>query len=108
MKMLIASIRCEDLPAVQEALDRRVACLMSVTPVQAHGPEPAFVGRYRGSPFRVRRARLRLEIALDDDFVEAAARAIAGAMSAEDCHLPSEQTMFVMRAVDMECVRPGG
>ncbi len=37
--------------------------------MRGYGPEPLCTERYRGIPFRLRRSKLRLEIALEDEFV---------------------------------------
>jgi nitrogen regulatory protein PII len=108
MKMLIAFIHANDLPVVQEALDRRVVCLMSVTAVQSFGPEPAAVGTYRGAPFRIRRSRLRLEIALEDESVDAAVGAITGAASADDGDPVQECKVFAVGGEEIHGVRLSG
>ena len=76
MKLIIAIIRPENLEVVQAALHERKACLISVSQVLGDGREPGRTGIYRGTEFRVRRPKLRLEIAADDRGVEAAVEAI--------------------------------
>ncbi len=76
MKLIIAIIGSENFDAVQTALDRQVSCLVSVSQMYGYGPEPNTMGSFRGSRFRVRRSKLRLEIAIDDEYVEAAVQAI--------------------------------
>jgi nitrogen regulatory protein PII len=72
---------------------------MSTTRMFGYGPEPTEFGLYRGVKYRVRRVMLRLEIALDDEFVAPVIRAIRrteSAGQAEDC---SECKVFV---IDMD------
>jgi len=108
MKLLFAIVHHEHLTAIQEALDRHVACLMAVTPVQAHGPEPSLEGSFRGTPYRIRRSRLRLEIALDDEFVDAAGRAIASAVTPDEDDPTTSCTMFVVPVDEFEPIRLRG
>lgn len=99
MKTIIAIIRPAALEAVEQILDHGVACLMSTTRMFGYGPEPTEFGVYRGVRYRVRRAMLRLEIALDDEFVAPVIRAIRRTESpghADDC---SECMVFV---IDMD------
>jgi len=65
MKLIVAMIRPEALPAVQEALVDTEARLASVGEVSdLRRPEPNV---YRGSQYRTSRIRLRLEIMLEND-----------------------------------------
>jgi nitrogen regulatory protein PII len=99
MKTIIAIIRPGALEAIEQILDHGVACLMSTTRMFGYGPEPTEFGVYRGVRYRVRRAMLRLEIALDDEFVAPVIRAIRRTESpgrADDC---SECMVFV---IDMD------
>jgi nitrogen regulatory protein PII len=102
MKTIIAIIRPGTLEAIEQILDHGVACLMSTTQMFGYGPEPTEFGVYRGVRYRVRRAMLRLEIALDDEFVAPVIRAIRrtdSAGQAEDC---GECKVFV---IDMDDAR---
>jgi nitrogen regulatory protein PII len=65
MKLIVAMIRPETLPAIQDALaDARVR-LSSVGEVSDLRRKEASV--YRGSEYRTSRVRLRLEVAVDED-----------------------------------------
>jgi nitrogen regulatory protein PII len=81
MKLVVAMIRPETLPAVQEALADTQARLMSVGEVSDLRRPQANV--YRGAPYRVSRVRLRLEIVLGnetpvDEVVAAVSRGAGG------------------------------
>jgi nitrogen regulatory protein PII len=106
--MLIAFIRQEDLPLVQESLDRSVECLLSATAMQSHGPEPDMAGSYRGARFRVRRTRLRLEVAVDDEYADSAAAAIRRTLGSREGEWSSmERELFIVRADEMHSLGLG-
>jgi nitrogen regulatory protein P-II 1 len=81
MKLILAIIRPEKLSAVQSALEKQDADLISVSQVLGDGREPGDTEIYRGREVHVRRPKLRLEIVTDDlladGVVEAVARAAA-------------------------------
>ena len=97
MKLIIAIIRPENLAAVQAALTEREACLISVSEVLGDGREPGRTGIYRGTEFRVRRPKLRLEIAVDDWVVEGAVEAIIRAGSTGDSGQIGDCKVLVMQ-----------
>ena len=73
MKMIVVIIRPEKLEAVQKALAERDVYLMTVTDVRGCGRQRGFTEVYRGTEFKVRLLpKLKLEIAVNDAFVEAA------------------------------------
>jgi nitrogen regulatory protein PII len=96
MKLIIAIIRPENLEVVQAALHERKACLISVSQVLGDGREPGRTGIYRGTEFRVRRPKLRLEIAADDWGVEAAVEAILRVGSTGDSGQIGDCKVLVM------------
>ena len=77
MKLIVAIIRPEKLEAVQAALNERDVYLMTVTDVRGCGRQRGYTEVYRGSEFQVRLLpKLKLEIAVNDAFVEATVEAI--------------------------------
>ena len=71
MKLIIAIIRPEKLAAVQTALSEREVFLMTVTDVRGCGRQRGFTETYRGSEVVIRLlSKVKLEIAVNDDFVE--------------------------------------
>src|SRR5271169_5937945 len=77
MKMVVAIIRPEKLEAVQQALNERDVYLMTVTDVRGCGRQRGYTEVYRGTEFQVRLLpKLKLEIAVNDAFVEATIEAI--------------------------------
>src|SRR5579872_5807646 len=80
MKLIVAVIRPEKLEAVQAALNERDVYLMTVTDVRGCGRQRGYTEVYRGTEFQVRLLpKLKLEIAVNDAFVEATIEAIVHA-----------------------------
>ena len=80
MKMIVAIIRPEKLEEVQKALNERDVYLMTVSDVRGCGRQRGFTEVYRGTEFQVRLLpKLKLEIAINDAFVEATVEAIVHA-----------------------------
>ena len=76
MKMIVAIIRPEKLEAVQAALNARDVYLMTVTDVRGCGRQRGYTEVYRGSEFQIQLlSKLKLEIAVNEAFVEAAIEA---------------------------------
>lgn len=104
MKLITAIIRPEKLEAVQAALSERDVYLMTVTDVRGCGRQRGFTEVYRGTEFQVRLlSKLKLEIAVNDPFVEAAIEAIVHAARTGETGQLGDGKIFV---VDLEdCVR---
>jgi nitrogen regulatory protein PII len=98
MKLIIATIRPETFAAVQAALAAQEACLVSVSEVLGDGQEPGCTGIYWGTEFRVRRPRLRLEIAVDDWVIEGAVETIIRAGSPGNSGQIGDCKVFVMQS----------
>ncbi len=77
MKLIVAIIRPEKLEAVQVALNEHDVYLMTVSDVQGFGRQRGFTELYRGPEIAVRLLpKLKLEIAVNEEFVEPAVNAI--------------------------------
>jgi nitrogen regulatory protein P-II 2 len=77
MKMIIAIIRPERLEAVQTALGAHEIYLMTVSDVRGCGRQRGFTEQYRGNQVVIRLlSKVKLEIAVNDNFVEPAVEAI--------------------------------
>ena len=71
MKLVIGIVRPEKANDVLEAHYRADVCGISISRVQGHGGELERVETYRGTTVKMGLAdKLRLEIAVSDDFVE--------------------------------------
>lgn len=77
MKLIIAYIRPENLPAVKQALFEREVFKLSVTNALGCGQQKGYHETYRGADIEVTLLKkVRLEIAVNDDFVEPTVEAI--------------------------------
>jgi nitrogen regulatory protein P-II 2 len=80
MKMIVAIIRPERLEAVQTALGAHEIYLMTVSDVRGCGRQRGFTEQYRGNQVLIRLlSKVKLEIAVNDNFVEPAVTAIKAA-----------------------------
>lgn len=96
MKMIVAIIRPEKLEAVQTALNEKDVYLMTVSDVRGCGRQRGFTEVYRGTEFVVRLLpKLKLEIAVNDAFVEAAIEAIVHAARSGDAGQVGDGKIFV-------------
>src|SRR6478672_6868514 len=77
MKLIIAIIRPEKLEAVQDALNEREVYLMTVSDVRGCGRQRGYTETFRGGKIQLRLvSKVKLEIAVNDDFVKPTVDAI--------------------------------
>lgn len=77
MKLVIAYIRPERLTAVKQELYKKQIYSMTVTNVLGSGRQKGFTETYRGVVMEVNLLKkVRLEVGINDDFVDAALDAI--------------------------------
>ncbi|MBN1408214.1 MAG: P-II family nitrogen regulator [Calditrichaceae bacterium] len=77
MKLVIAYIRPESLPAVKQALFEREIFKISVTNALGCGQQKGYHETYRGADIEVTLLKkVRLEIAVNEDFVQPTIEAI--------------------------------
>lgn len=108
MKMIVAIIRPDRLEAVQAALNERDIYLMTVSDVRGCGRQRGYTEVYRGSEFQVRLLpKLRVEIAVNDAFVEAAIEALVHASRTGDVGQIGDGKIFVLSLEDCVRVRTG-
>jgi nitrogen regulatory protein P-II 2 len=108
MKMIVAIIRVEKLEAVQAALAERDVYLMTVSDVRGCGRQRGFTEVYRGTEFQVRLLpKLKIEIAVNDAFVEAAIEAIVHAARSGDTGQIGDGKIFVQPIDDAVRIRTG-
>ena len=108
MKMIVAIIRPEKLEAVQNALKEVDIYLMTVTDVRGCGRQRGFTEVYRGQEFQVRLLpKLKLEIAVNDAFVEAAIEAIVHSGRTGDTGQVGDGKIFVQPLEDCVRIRTG-
>jgi nitrogen regulatory protein P-II 2 len=108
MKLIVAVIRPEKLEAVQRALNEYAVYLMTVSDVRGCGRQRGFTEVYRGSEFQVRLLpKLKLEIAVNDAFVDAAVEAIVHASRTAETGQIGDGKIFVMPLDDCVRIRTG-
>lgn len=79
MKLIIAYIQPHKLQDVKKALYKAEVCKMSVTNALGCGEQHGYEESYRGIKFEVNLLKkIRLEMAVNEDFVEKTIEAIAG------------------------------
>ena len=77
MKMIVAVIRPEKLEAVQLALAAQDVYLMTASDVRGCGRQKGFTEQFRGNQVVIRLlSKVKLEIAVNDDFVKPTVEAI--------------------------------
>src|SRR5215212_8396089 len=108
MKMVVAIIRPEKLEAVQRALNESDVYLMTVTDVRGCGRQRGYTEVYRGSEFQVRLLpKLKLEIGVNDAFVEATIEAIVHAARMGETGQVGDGKIFVLGMDDCVRIRTG-
>ena len=100
MKLIIAIIRPDKLDDVQTALAERDVYLMTVSDVRGCGRQRGYTEVYRGQEVKSRLVpKLKLEIAVNEQFVEATVEAIVHAARTGDVGSIGDGKLFV---IDLE------
>jgi nitrogen regulatory protein P-II 1 len=108
MKMIFAIIRPEKLDAVIAALNERDVYLMTVSDVRGCGRQRGYTEVYRGTEQQTRLLpKLKLEIAVNDNFVEPAMEAIMLAARAGTTGQIGDGKIFVLSLEDCVRIRTG-
>ena len=108
MKLIVAIIRPERLEAVQKALAERDVYLMTVTDVRGCGRQGGYTELYRGAEFKIRLIpKLKLEIAVNEAFVEAAIEAIVHSARTPETGQIGDGKIFVLPLDDCVRIRTG-
>ena len=104
MKLIVAIIRPERLDEVQRALAERDVYLMTVSDVRGCGRQRGYTEVYRGVEVQTRLVpKLKLEIAVNEPFVEATVEAIVHAARTGEVGTIGDGKIFVLSLE--ECVR---
>ena len=107
MKLVVAIIRPEKLEDVQKALAERDVYLMTVSDVRGCGRQRGYTEVYRGTEFQVRLLpKIKLEIAVNEAFVEATVEAIVHAARSETGQI-GDGKIFVLGLDDCIRIRTG-
>ena len=108
MKLIVAIIRPERLDAVQQALNERDVYLMTVSDVRGCGRQRGYTEMYRGAEYKTRLLpKLKLEIAVNDAFVDATMEAIVHAARAGTTGQIGDGKIFVLSLEDCVRIRTG-
>lgn len=108
MKLITAIIRPEKLDEVRQALARIDVYLMTVTEAQGFGKQRGFTEVYRGQEVEERLIpKLKLEIAVNDAFVEATVEAIVAGARTGDTGKVGDGKIFVTPLDDCIRIRTG-
>ena len=108
MKLVVAIIRPEKLEDVQNALNQMDVYLMTVTDVRGCGRQRGYKEMYRGQEFQVRLLpKLKLEIAVNDAFVESTIEAIVHSARTEGTGQIGDGKIFVLNLDDAVRIRTG-
>ena len=108
MKMIVAIIRPERLEAVQRALNEEDVYLMTVSDVRGCGRQKGGTEIYRGTEFQIRLLpKLKLEIAVNEAFVEATVEAIVHAARTPETGQIGDGKIFVLSLDDCVRIRTG-
>src|SRR6202790_3251208 len=106
MKLIVAIIRPEKLEAVQAALGAHDVYLMTVSDVRGCGRQRGYTEVYRSAEFQVRLLpKLKLEIAVNDTFVDAAIEAIVHAARTPETGQIGDGKIFVLPLDDAIRIR---
>ena len=108
MKMIIAIIRPEKLEDVQEALDQREVHLMTASDVRGCGSQRGYSESFRGNKGVIRLlSKVKLEIAVNDDFVKPTVDAILKAARSPDNGKIGDGKIFVLPLEECYRIRTG-
>src|SRR6202035_5523719 len=108
MKLIVAIIRPERLEAVQAALNERDVYLMTVSDVRGCGRQRGYTEVYRSAEFQVRLLpKLKLEVAVNDAFVDATIEAIVHAARTPETGQIGDGKIFIMPLDDAIRIRTG-
>ena len=108
MKLIIAIIRPEKLEEVQRALAERDVYLMTVSDVRGCGRQRGLTEVYRGTEVTIRLIpKVKLEIAVNEAFVEATIEAIVHAARTPETGQIGDGKIFVLPLDDCVRIRTG-
>lgn len=108
MKMIIAIIRPEKLEEVQDALDAKEVHLMTASDVRGCGSQRGYSESFRGNKGVIRLlSKVKLEIAVNEDFVKPTIDAILKAARTEGKGRIGDGKIFVLPLEECYRIRTG-
>jgi nitrogen regulatory protein P-II 1 len=107
MKYIIAIIRPEKLDAVQDALSEKEVSLMTVSDVRGCGRQRGYTETFRGGKIQIRLvSKVKLEIAVNEEFVEPTVEAILKAAKSDTDRI-GDGKVFVLPLEEAYRIRTG-
>jgi nitrogen regulatory protein P-II 1 len=107
MKLIVAIIRPERLELVQEALEAHEIVLMTVSDVRGCGRQRGYTEVFRGGRIPIRLVqKVKLEIAVNDNFVQPAVQSILKAAKSEGDKI-GDGKIFVLPLEECYRIRTG-
>jgi nitrogen regulatory protein P-II 1 len=108
VKLIVAVIRPEKLEAVKDALAEVQVFRLTVSDVQGYGRQKGHTEVYRGQEYQVQLVRkVRIEIAVNEDFVEPTIGAIMRAARTGEGGKIGDGKIFVLPLQDAIRIRTG-
>ena len=108
MKLVVSIIRPEKLEDVQKALNAVDVYLMTVTDVRGCGRQRGYTEVYRGQEIQIKLLpKVKLEIAVNEAFVEATVEAIVHAARSAGTGSIGDGKIFVLPLEDCVRIRTG-
>jgi nitrogen regulatory protein P-II 1 len=108
MKMIEAIIQPSKLEAVKEALNEVEVVRLTITDVQGFGRQKGHTEIYRGHEYTVNLLRkVKLQIAVNDEFVEPTVKAIMSAGRSGDEGKVGDGKIFILPLHDCIRIRTG-
>jgi nitrogen regulatory protein P-II 2 len=108
MKMIIAIIRPDRFDAVQAALDQKEIYLITASDVRGCGRQRGYTESYRGGQGFIRLlSKVKLEIAVNDEYVAPAVAAILKAGKSEGGGKIGDGKIFVLPLDECYRIRTG-
>jgi len=105
MKLIIAYVRTESLDAIKAELDERKVHRMSVTRGKGCGVQKGYLESYRGASKVINLlSNLRIEIAVNDDFVDTTVDGIIKATRTDEI---GDGKIFIIPLQDCIRIRTG-
>jgi nitrogen regulatory protein P-II 2 len=107
MKMIVAIIRPEKLDAVQQALSSKDVYLMTASDVRGCGRQRGYSENFRGGEGYIRLlSKVKLEIAVNEDYVQSTIEAIMTAAKSEPGKI-GDGKIFVLPLLECYRIRTG-
>ena len=105
MKMIVAMIQPHKIGEVKKALDESQVHLMTVSNVLGAGRQKGYTESYRGAKYEINLLKkVRLDIAVNDDYVETTIKAITKAAHSGNI---GDGKIFVMPLEEAVRIRTG-